>query len=54
MLSVPPLWNLLLCGTKATNHLNPIIISKIVFGVNGKEDEKLMRRKRNARNEMQS
>lgn len=30
-------------STEATNHLNPIIISKAVFGVNGKEDEKLMR-----------
>lgn len=32
-----------LCLTKATNHLNSIIISKIAFSFNGKEDEKLTR-----------
>lgn len=45
MLSLPLLWILLLCLTKATNHLNPIIISEIPLSVNGKEDEKLMRGK---------
>lgn len=45
MLSLLLVWILPLCLTKATNYLNPIIISQIVLSVNGKEDEKLMRGK---------
>lgn len=44
MLSLLLLRILLLCLTKAY-HLHPIIISKIVFSVNGKKDIKLIKGK---------